>query len=120
MLFASARKAALGTVARRLGCSEAQREAATRAIHPFDRGRGPAGRALRKQIQAMSGRFARSLHRASTALELQEMTYVVLSAYAHIARTEGDDYYTPLFERAAYDVRVEIDAVRLEEIKALL
>ena len=120
MLLPSPRKAALGTVARRLDCSEEQLQAATRAIHPLDRSHGAATRALGKQLQAMSGRFARSLHRASSALELQEMTYVVLSGYAHVARQAEDDYYTPLFEQAAFAVRVEIDAVRLEEIKALL
>lgn len=120
MQLPSPRRAALGTVARRLGCSDAQLQAATRAIHPLDSGHGPVTRALRKQLQAMSGRFARSLHRASSALELQEMTYVVLSGYAYVARQAEDAYYTAVFEQAAYEVRVEIGEERLEEVKALL
>ena len=120
MFGSSARVAAVTTVCRRRGCDELQTAAALRAVRPLDKGHAPADRELAKQLQAMCRRFAQTAHRAQDADELQELAYVVLSSYAYLARAAGDPYYTPLFEQAAFAVRVELDEERLEQVKQKL
>lgn len=119
-LFGNPRRSAVQTVAKRLGASDAQREWARRAADPFERGTAPVNRVLRKQIDGLAARFARHAHKAATAHELQEMTYVVLSGYAYLAEGAEDPHYAPLYQRLAFESRVELDEARLEAIKALL
>lgn len=120
MLFGGARTAALNTVCRRLGCTPAQTEAALLVVKPFASKERPADRLVAKQVDAMAQRFARTAHKAASALELQERSYVALSAFAYLMREAGDEHYTPLFEAAAYACRVEITPERLEQLKAAL
>lgn len=119
-LFGSPRRSAVQTTARRLGASADQQAWARRAVEPFDKGTAPVNKILRKQIDSLAARFAQRAHKATTAAELQEMTYVVLSGYAYLAEGAEDPHYAPLYRRLAFECRVELDETRLEQIKALL
>lgn len=119
-LFGSPRRSAVQTTAKRLGSTPEQQAWARRAVEPFDRGSAPVNRVLRKQIDGLAGRFAQRAHKATTAAELQEMVYVVLSGYAYLAESAEDPYYAPLYQRAAFEARVELSAERFEQVKALL
>lgn len=119
-LFGNPRRSAVQTTAKRLGASPEQREWARRAVEPFEKGTAPVNKILRKQIDGLASRFARQAHKAKTAAELQEMTYVVLSGYAYLADGAEDAHYAALYQRLAFECRVEMDAARLEQVKALL
>ena len=51
---------------------------------------------------------------------LRELSYVVLSAYAYMARACADPHYHPLFERAALEAQVDVDEERLAQLRAQL
>jgi len=120
MFGGSGRAAAIRTLCRRRGAGPELTTAALRIVEPTDKGHSPVDRALAKQFGEMARRFAQVAHRADDAAELQEMIYVVLSAYAYAAREAGDEHYTVVFEQAAFSCRVELTAERLEQVKALL
>ncbi len=120
MFGSSASTAVITTLCRRRGAGPELTTAALRIVQPTDKGHSPVDRALAKQFGTMARRFAQVAHRADDAAELQEMVYVVLSAYAYAAREAGDEHYTVVFEQAAFSCRVELTAERLEQVKALL
>ena len=120
MFGSSGRTAAIRTLCRRRGAGPELTTAALRIVEPTDQGHSPVDRELARQFGEMARRFAQVAHRAGDAVELQEMVYVVLSAYAYAAREAGDEHYTVVFEQAAFGCRVELTAERLEQVKALL
>jgi hypothetical protein len=77
--------AALLSFQRRFGCSEHEAALAATALHPLDGSRRPIERRMEKDGK-VSRRFAKVSKRAEDKAELRELTYVVLAAYAHMAR----------------------------------
>lgn len=116
-LLGSPRTRALGTLCKRLGASAQQKEWATLAVEPYATAPRPRDRPTGKQIEAMARRFAQRMHRAGSADELQERTYIALSAYAYLSRQAGAEQGAAVFEAAAFACRVEITPERLEELK---
>ena len=119
-LLGSPRLRALGTLCKRLGATEQQKEWATLAVEPYRTAPRPRDRPTGKQIDAMAGRFAQRMHRSESAEALQERTYVALSAYAFLSRQAGAEQGAAVFEAAAFACRVEITPERLDELKQQL
>ena len=101
-------------------CDAAEAHLAALALHPIGRSHRPVSGELKKTLSHMARGFERATRKGGERKELRELTFVALSAYAHVAREAGDPHYRPLFEQRAYEARVEIDAERLEELRARL
>ena len=101
-------------------CDAAEAHLAALALHPVGRTHPPVSGALKKTLRQLARGFERATRKGGEREELRELTYVALSAYAHVAREAADPHYQPLFERRAYEARVEIGAERLEELRARL